>query len=136
MSLYESLQVNEHSSASFSAELWDEDGAPIGADAVSLARLTLYDVSTGTVLNGRDDQDVLNTNDVVIEDEKDDSDTITRTVLRWAMQPDDNRIVNQTRRSAERHAALWTIEWTGGHVHHETAIAVRPLRRIPRAAES
>ena len=124
------LQANEHSSAEYSALLKDQTGAAIGAANLTLVRLTLYDRDTDTILNARDDQNVLNTNDVLIADDVDGN-----TLLTWAMQPADNAIIAQTRKGAEVHTALFTFEWPGGHHHHEATILVQPLAHIPRAAE-
>lgn len=129
------FEVNEHSSAEYSADLKDQDGNPVGVANLTLARLTLYDRDTDTVLNERDDQDILNANDVTIEDVTAGS-TITRTRLVWALQPEDNVVIRQARLSGEPHLALFSFEWAGGgHHHHQATIYVRPLQHVPRDAE-
>jgi hypothetical protein len=128
------LEVNEHSSAEYSAYLSDQSGAAVGAANLALARLTLYDRDTDTILNGRDDQNVLNMNDVLIADVIESG--VTKTKVTWAMQPADNAVINQARKGGEPHTGLFTFEWPGGHHHHEAIIYVRPLAHVPRPAEA
>jgi hypothetical protein len=114
--------VNEHSSAVYTATLTDQSGAALAASMLTAVTLTLYDKASDTILNERDGQDVLNANDVTIDE---------NGVLTWAMQPADNVIVNQARKTPEVHVALWMFAWATGHYHHAAEIEVVPLKRVP-----
>lgn len=127
------LKVNEHSSGSYTCYLVDQDGLAVGAVNVTLARLTLYDYTSDQILNSRNDQDVRNLNGVTIADVVEGG--VTRTKITWSMQPADNAVVDQTRTGVEKHIALFSFSWLGGHLHHEAVIYVQPLARIPRASE-
>lgn len=82
-----------------------------GSDVVALAdidtlQLTLRDVRTGGVINGRTAQDVKNTNDVTVASDG----TIT-----WETQALDNVIVDKRNRT-ETHRALVRCTYDGGRV--------------------
>ena len=62
----EAFTVNEGKSFFYRATLKDQVGANIELADIVSATLTLYDAETLSVINGRDDQDILNANDVTI----------------------------------------------------------------------
>jgi hypothetical protein len=112
--------VTEHSTASYSCTLLDHTNQPIPGPALSSLTLTLYDRVSDAVLNGRDNQDVLNANDVTVDG---------NGVLTWLLQPADTAMHDSTLGS-EVHVALFTITWPGGHFHHEVSFHIQNLHRV------
>lgn len=99
-----SWTVKERTTAVYRATIQDETGAALGAALLTTLTLTLYDEQTGTILNARSAQNVLNANNVVVD---------ANGVLTWTMQPADNALVTSTQ-VVERHIALFTFTWSGG----------------------
>jgi hypothetical protein len=117
--------INEGESAKYATQLAASTGEPFPIAALAAARLTLFDISTGTIINSRNDQDVLNTNDVTI-----DADGL----LTWNVQPADNPVLDRSSKPVERHRAMFLLRWhqVGGGVGigvHEFEVRVR--RRGP-----
>lgn len=111
--------VNELTTARYTASLVDETGAVVPASSLSALTLLLYDKATGTVLNGRNNQNVLNTNGVTVDENGN---------LVWILSPPDNTIVTTTE-PHEVHVAVFTGHWGAGkEVTHDIAITVRNLR--------
>lgn len=107
--------INEHSSARMAFTLRTQDGEPIvPADLVAMT-LTLYNRNDGAIINGRDQQDVHEQNNVSVDEQG---------RLVWDMQPEDNVLLSRTS-STETHVALFMWEWPTGHHHHEQMITVR-----------
>lgn len=97
----------------YSGTLTKEDGeTPIpGASLVSLT-LTLMDLATGTIINGRDAQNVLNANGVTV-------DTVGSTgAISWLIKPEDSPFLrkNPPPRDGdeEKHLAIFTWTWSSG----------------------
>src|SRR5581483_1236212 len=60
-------QIAERSSAKIVAQLQDDDtGEGIPLDSFTSFSLTLYDLASGAIINGRNKQDALNSNGVTI----------------------------------------------------------------------
>lgn len=114
--------VNELNSARYTGQLVDETGAGFGA--VTSLTLTLYDLLTLGIINGRNGQNVLNANQVTF-------DTVTGA-LQWDVLPLDNVIVNDALR-VEEHRALFVAKWSGAakQMNHEVVIRVANLRKLP-----
>ncbi len=106
------IRVNERSSKVVTFTILDDAGLPVPVSAISVATLTLYDFQTGQIggspqvgiLNNRQDQDVLNANDVTID---------SAGLVTWIMQPEDN-IISTERRQIERHRAMFSFTWSIG----------------------
>ncbi len=121
------VRQQELTSGIVEGDLVDALGNPIPASALMTATLTLWDVETGSpatspstgILNTRDAQDVLNTNNVTI-------DTVGHFV--WAVQPADNVIVT-SRRQVERHRAMFHFAWAAGALDYECELEVMNLRK-------
>lgn len=94
--------VRERTTAFYTTTIVDEND--VGVDLANIATLTLtyYDAETNTIINSRDDQDVLNTNNVTVA-------TTGGTVI-WTLQPLDTIIVDD-RKELERHIAFFTWTW-------------------------
>lgn len=107
--------VLERTSARYSGTLKDELGNVVPGANLTALLLTLYDLETGTVLNSRSAQNVLNANGVTVDGSG---------VVVWLMDPADNAIVT-TGRSSERHRAVFDIQWgTGKRSVHRIDIQV------------
>lgn len=118
-----SYNVDELENARYEATLTDEDAAPITLASVSTLTLTLYDVATGGIINSRNGQDVLNTNNVTLH--------ATSGLLTWSIQALDNPIVTSTL-SFERHRALFVATLTNGTIgRHEVDLVVNNLGKVP-----
>ena len=85
------LRTNEATTREVTIPLVDGAGVAVPLVDIATAQLTLYDLdvyvpggspNTG-IINSRDAQDVLNTNNVVIP--------ATSGLVVWTMQPDDNK---------------------------------------------
>jgi hypothetical protein len=101
-----SALVYEGQTALYTFELVDEAEVPVAANQVNSLTLTYFDQSTGTVINNRDNQDVLNTSDVILITEA----GITR--LEWLMQPEDTAILHRDR-AWEIHVVQFEWSWAG-----------------------
>jgi hypothetical protein len=99
------FSVRERTSGVYSATLRDEAGAVIPDATLESLTLSRYVTGSGAVVNNRDQQDVLNTNDVTV----DSSGTLT-----WAVRPADNAIVGTHGRRFERHRAVFQFTWSSG----------------------
>jgi hypothetical protein len=96
------LGAREDASALLTGTLTDEAGAAVPAAQLTTLTLTLYDKVTGSIINGRNAQNVLNANGVTVS---------AAGALAWTMDPLDNPIVTAGS-SKERHVALF--KWTYG----------------------
>lgn len=116
-------RVNEQSTAIYSGQMVDETGATIMLGAIQSLSLTLYDEKTGTILGGRNGQNVLNQNDVVVG---------STGSITWTMQPVDNTIVLSTCES-ESHVALFVCFYGPGgtkSLKHEFGFRVVNLGKV------
>lgn len=113
--------VNEQVTARYTAQLVDEDGNNILlSDIVSLV-LTLYEKSTGNIINSRDVQDVLNNNNVTVS---------SSGALTWILQPADNIMVTENPVS-ELHVAFFQGVYSSTkHLKHEYAYRVNALEKV------
>lgn len=113
--------VTERTSARYTGTLKDETGATVAGSALTTATLTLFDTKTGTILNTRNAQNVLNANDVTISE---------AGALVWLMAPADNSIVTDTL-PAEGHRAVFSFTWGAGkRLVHEVQISVRNIQMV------
>lgn len=114
--------VNEKVTAKYSAILQDEDENALSSSDIQTLTLTLYDKSTGTIINSRNAQDVKNTNGVSVDG--------SGNVI-WVMEPDDNAIVTATSK-VEKHIALFQWTWNSGAKagRHEIVIQVKNLTKV------
>lgn len=94
-------RVKEQQSGLESFTLVDELGVAVPASALTTATLTLSMIPTGTIVNNRNGQNVLNANNVTIDGQG---------VVTWAVQPADMAILDDTRR-LEVHRALFIFTW-------------------------
>jgi hypothetical protein len=99
-------RVREKSTGQYTATLADELEVVIPLASLTTLKLTLYDVATGTILNTRNLQDVLNANNVTYHG--------TSGLLTWSVQPADHAIVSTRGQIAERHRAVFDFTWNAG----------------------
>ena len=121
------VDVLERTTPRYTARLVDDQNVALPAASLLTLRLTLYVItSTGAVtpVNGRDDQDVLNVNNVTINASGD---------LVWSVQIADTTLVEDL--PFERHIALWEWTWTtaaGTRAgKHELVLVIRNLASVP-----
>lgn len=98
------FEAKEQNSARYTAVIKDEAGAAVSVDSLVTLTLTLYDQDTETILNDREDQDVLNANGVTVD---------INGALVWLLEPEDNEIVNDGKRY-EDHVALFEFTYGAG----------------------
>lgn len=120
------VRVNEQSVKAVTFTITDENSDPVASASLDAAELTLYDVDTYVggspatgIINDRQAQDVLNTNDVTVG--------ATDGLVTWLMQPEDNVIVTELRQ-VERHRAAFRFAWDTGSFEYEFEIEVTNLR--------
>jgi hypothetical protein len=112
--------LTERTSAQYKAQLQDPTGAGVPASTLLTLALTLYDLATGTVINGRSQQNVLNANNVTVD---------ASGNLVWAIQGADNSIVTASL-AIETHIALFEASWATGECKHEVSLPVRNVNRV------
>ena len=95
--------VTEKTSVQYTATLKDETGAAVPLAALGTLTLTLYNVSSGAILNGRNAQNVLNANGVTVH--------ATSGLLTWTLDPLDSPILDDTL-NEELHRALFRATWS------------------------
>lgn len=113
--------ILERTTYIYSTTIEDASGEAIPADSLSALTLTLYAERSGTIINDRNAQNILDANDVTVS---------SGGALAWTMQAEDNAIVN-TRLTTEPHIALF--EWTygsSGYGKQEVRFVVRNLAKV------
>ncbi len=98
------IDVHQDTSGKYSAQLVDQNLAALDSTIVESITLTLYDTKTEDIINSRDAQDVLNTNQVTIDCDG---------TLVWDWTSLDMPLLSTTK-DQELHTALFTIVWNGG----------------------
>ena len=93
-------EVQEDSSATWTGYIRDAAGVAIASADIVALTITLYDKLTGTAINTRTAQDILNANNVTVH--------ATSGLITWEIQPLDNVIVGTTLKTnkSEEHVAL------------------------------
>ncbi len=111
----------ERTSAVYDATVEDDAGVAIPVANLTSVVLTLYDVATGEIINSRDDQNVLNANNVTID---------SLGALQWIMQVADN-IIQSADSVIEHHIALFEFVAGGRSSKHEVNVYVSNLSKVP-----
>jgi len=118
-------RVRERCTAKYTATIEDESGTALAAASLTTLTLTLYDRETGTIINSRSAQNVLNANNVTVS---------AAGVMVWSMQPADNAIVGSPAAGQpEIHIALFEWTWASGAKagKYEVQIDVTQLTKVP-----
>lgn len=93
--------ICERTTTLLQLQLTDENDEAIAKASLSTLTLTLYERKTATILNGRDQSDILD----------DNGGTVSSTgLLDLILDDNDNALATQASKVAEDHVAL--IEWT------------------------
>lgn len=105
--------VTEQATGLYRFTLVDEDGQGLHMLQIEALTLTYYDVATGAILNGREEQDAYNANNVTLTTAEGPP---MVTTITWTLQPADCVIVDDAW-STEPHAALFRWTWDSGRRH-------------------
>jgi hypothetical protein len=118
------LYATENTGAIYTATLEDSSGTAIPLANLTTITLTLYDVASGDIINSRNDQNVLNQNNITIH--------ATSGLLTWTMQAADNAILDDDL-DWEHHRALFEFVFsgTGSPGKHEGNFMIRNLSKVP-----
>lgn len=101
------VEVNELNSLFIEFTIVDENGAPVAKAAVDGLTIDLYNDADGTHINGREDQDILDTNGGTYG--------ATNGRVEFTFQSADNPILGTPARGRrEPHTARFTLTWGGG----------------------
>ena len=112
--------IMEKTTVKITAIVEDENGDGIPAVSLNTLTLTLYSLEDDTIINSRNDQDVLNTNGVTLD---------VSGNLVWTVTPADTIIVN-TLLNAERHRAVFEWTYTGGSKNGKHVIDMRIINLV------
>lgn len=110
----------EGATGKYTATLKDEDGTVIPSANVNTLTLTLIDKATRQVVNSREAQDVLNTNNVTLN--------ATSGLLTWSIQQGDTVLVKGSGVNADKQDKIARFECvfnTTKKVVHEVIISVK-----------
>lgn len=123
---YVVVNALEQQSGTYRAKLQSEYGVGVPAASLTFFLLTLYDLSSSTVINSRNGQNVLNAHQVTID---------TTGQIEWLWLPADQQILNPNK-PIEEHVALFEAKWTDTNgyprqANHEVHFMVN---RIPKLA--
>lgn len=112
--------INEKSTFRYRAILRGVDGVVVPGAVLTSATLTLYTAPGEVIVNGRDAQNVLNTNNV----------TISGTgILIFSGQAND-AVILDTQLNVEIHRAQFHLVWPGGEMRHEVDFMIRNLCKV------
>lgn len=116
------LSARERTTPVYVATLFDQDGEPIAATDLTTVTLKHYDLATLAVINGRDNQNILNVNDVTIDE---------NGVLTWVLTTNDTVIVQESN-AEESHVALFRWTWASGTRagNFEEMISIKNVRMV------
>ena len=109
----------------YTFELVDEGNVTVEASQINTLTLTYYDWVTEAIINGRQNQNTLNANNVELVTPPD---LPLVTTLSWLIQPEDTVILHPTQ-PWEIHVAVWRWSWAGLErlCCHQMAFGVRKL---------
>jgi hypothetical protein len=113
--------IFEDSSAVYKATVVDENGDPI--IGLSSIKASLFDRDTGTIINSRKSQSVLEVNGGHFD--------IDTSIFTLHLTPDDNYILNQSKEE-EDHILRFDYTYNSGQsrAHHAILIRVRNLQKL------
>lgn len=120
--------MNEKTTGTYTAYLEDADGVVLPLSAILTVTLTLYDKPTGTIINSRNAQSVLNANNCTVH--------ATSGLLTWAVQVLDTTLVSTTLAPGELEEHVYLFSWTYTASaetktgRHESSFMVRNLLKV------
>ncbi len=115
----------EDAVALLKATLKDETDAVIPSTSLTKLTLTLWNEADGSIINSRNDQNVLNANNVTVD---------SSGKLAWTAQTADNPIIDDSK-DYEFHVARFKFEYGGGNPtkrgYRYVRIRVRNMAKTP-----
>lgn len=117
----------ERTSGDLTFTLKDNLGVAVPLATITSLRVTLYDRSTGTIINSRNNQDVLNANNVTVH--------ATSGLVTWSVQPADMAVAAGSTATYQNRIALFVVKWAADTKEraHEIVIPIENLRLNPPA---
>ncbi len=118
-------RVVEGGTPTYSCILKDQNSEVIDSGDLTTLTLTLYDFISGTIINSRSKQDILNKNNVTIDG---------NGLLTWDMVVADNAIMGTSVLvgGLEQHVALFEYTWGVAKAwKHEVKFDVLNLAKVP-----
>jgi len=113
--------LNEKSTGLYTANLVDDLAVAIGSGRIDALTLTLCNKDDGAIINGRDDQNVLNTNNVTVS---------AGGVLVYTIQPLDGIIVDVLA-DTETHVATFKMQYdTDKFSNWDVEFTIRNLTKV------
>lgn len=106
------IEVGELGSCDLSGYLTDGRGRDLALADVHTVTLSLLDEVTEAVINGRDAQDILNTNGGTLSTEEVDG--VAKARLDLVLSGDDHPIVNVDLETGDREVHVAILRWTFG----------------------
>ncbi len=117
-------EIAEKTTVVIDGDLTNESGGPLGSGDLATLTLTLYDRASGSIINSRSAQDVLNANQVTVDGSGN---------FQFSMNPADNPILDDTL-DVETHVALFEWTWSAGGAtkagKHEIYLLVKNLVKV------
>jgi hypothetical protein len=123
--LIKTVEINELNSAFAEWDIVDELGQPVPLAAVATFTIDLYDDLTGTIINSRNVQSILNVNGGTYH--------ATNGHVTFTFQKLDNPVLGTwSRGRRETHTARFTLTWGAtGRWDGEIKLRVANLQRVP-----
>lgn len=115
---FESHEILEGSTPEYEAFLKNEQGVPVADSVLSAARLTLFNVSSGRIINQRYRQSILNTNQVTIDN---------FGQLNWKLLEADTTLIGNPKPEVGQYRAVFVFEWSDAQLVARQAIWVVDL---------
>jgi hypothetical protein len=100
----------EGTTALYSVDLIDENDVAVELASLTTLTLTVYDATTGVVVNSRDNVDALNANDVTVQEL---AGPPARLQVVWTLQPEDT-VLLAAWRAIEYHTVVLRWTWDSG----------------------
>lgn len=117
-------ELNEGVSATLTGVFKSDTGSLIGSGQMSTLSATLYDKVSGSIINSRNKQNILNTNGGTLDGSGN---------FAFEFLPADNAILTASIAGAEHHVLLleWTYQGGAKAGKQEFQMAVRNLSKVP-----
>jgi hypothetical protein len=116
-------KIDEKTTPVYKATIKDAEGTPIPLDQITTLTMNLWNQATRSIINSRQDQNILNLNGVIVDP--------TSGALKWTMAPADTTIENPAL-SYESRVAQFVWTYSGGNKRgtHEILFTIRNLEKV------
>lgn len=123
------IEALEGSTPQYSGILTDENDAPVGSGALLAGKMTLYSVSSGAIINGRNGQNILNANNVTI--------SVAGAIV-WKIMEADTKIIDTNPGVIVTHRAVLVFDWldatsTARQMGREISLRIVKVKKAPFA---